>query len=224
MRNRIRIIISLVLLLTLSVSVSVVYAFLTSEETVPIPLEIGKVDVDYQIYFANGDDVPEVYINTFDGVDYYKTGIYQININNKNSADHIKNLRIDFKINSNVDTYLRIKTVMSTVMLINNPDGTKTEFAVDEDFPLYYSDNWAKSLDTMDDYVYYTNPVQKLANNTALTIPLLRSDTALEYENIDRPDYWLHVEIVVDAVQTYLGPKYNWGLLYKPWLEDEVEW
>ncbi len=207
-------------------STSLIIAYLVDKKETSGNFEVGEVRVDYHIYFDNGIetiDANEVYLGNYDGIDYYKNGVYEINLNDKTVLQYIHNLRIDFLVYSTVETYFRVIIYATPVMITTNIDGTvKTEYTVISEIPLKYASNWVEHKLKNKNFVFFKNKVIKPTDADYLLVPFINSYFETPYE--EKKDYWLHLAIEVDAVQAHLGPQQNWALPYKPWEEGDEEW
>ena len=199
------IVLSTLLVLTTSIFT---YAYLTQKSDKEDEIPIGLVKVNSHIYFENGSDkTPPQQVETI--TNHYKENVYHVNISNLNSLYHINKLRIDFNVESSIETYFRVKILDTLTLTRPKSDGTIEELAITSNEPVNYNiaSNWYYHND---DWYYYQNKVIKNDN----TIPFIIE--GLEYD-LMQPQYNIQFAIVVEAVQSHLGPNNNWHLETKPW-------
>ncbi|MDP3130722.1 MAG: hypothetical protein Q8N15_05240, partial [Bacillota bacterium] len=69
---------------------------------------------------------------------------------------------------------------------------------------------------TIDNYLYYMNPVQRVNETTSLDIGLI-TQYALASFAVYSPGYSLQIAFSVEAVQAAGGPENVWILATPPW-------
>lgn len=97
----------------------------------------AKVDVDYQIYLGGVVNVPE-FQTLYEGSSVVKSGIYAINVSDVNADNYIDRLRMDVRINSTVDTYVRIKIIDALTLATLDYNGLHGEVSI-VDQPINYA-------------------------------------------------------------------------------------
>lgn len=200
------IVLSTLLVLTTSIFT---YAYLTQKTDKEDVIPIGLVKVNSHIYFQNGNEKTNPQqVETISN--HFKENVYHVNISNLNSLYHINKLRIDFNVESSIETYFRVKILDTLTLTRTKSDGTIEELAITFNEPVNYQigTNWYYHSD---DWYYYQNKVIKNNNNI---IPFIIE--GLEYD-LMQPQYNIQFAIVVEAVQSHLGPIHNWHLETKPW-------
>ncbi|PKK97554.1 MAG: hypothetical protein CVV58_00650 [Tenericutes bacterium HGW-Tenericutes-3] len=132
--------ISLVLIVILG---TVSYAwFVLINRTDSFIVTAAKVDVSYRIYLdGTGTDVDFFVIN--DGVSTDKIGVYLIDVSDVDAENFITNLRIDIRVNSTVDTYLRVKVIDALTLSTIDFEGNHGEVSiVDQPINYPFSAHW----------------------------------------------------------------------------------
>lgn len=215
---RIQFFISLILLVfTLSLFVVASWSWFTALVQDRIDAEVGFVDVDLDAYFLddleNHVAATEVQIAT--GV--FKTGVYSVNIVEPAQTNHFDRLRLTISINSNVDTYLRIKIYEQLTLTYTNFEGIITELSIlmETPMPFHYDlTGWYDNRIT-DNYLYYMNKVQRVNVSTPLVLQLIIEPTTpfTDYS----PGYSLQISFSVEAVQALQGPQNVFSLPTAPW-------
>jgi hypothetical protein len=110
----------------------------------------AKVDADFMIYINGSYEEPDWY--TFiDGQSVVKSGVYRINVSDINADDFITNLRVDIKVKSTVNTYVRVAIIDSLTLATIDFQGNRGEVAI-VDQPINYaiSRHWL-----VNDILYY---------------------------------------------------------------------
>ncbi|MDX9692045.1 MAG: hypothetical protein RBT45_06255 [Acholeplasmataceae bacterium] len=97
----------------------------------------ANVQVDYHAYLNS------IYIEPgprllYEGSTVVKSGIYHINVSDTNADDYITNLRVDIRVNSTVDTYIRVAIVDSLILSTIDYEGNRGEVAI-VDKPINYA-------------------------------------------------------------------------------------
>lgn len=188
--------------------VSLINAYLLFYDDAFDDVTVGLVKVDANVYFEkNNLIIPPVYVETLNP--YFKN-VYHVNISNLESNYHINNLRVDFNVTSNVDTYFRIRIFDSTTITYIRADGTTAELVVPSTELIEYEidllSDWY--YDEINDWYYYKYKTQDEV------ISFIKE--GLEY-NLMPKEYQIQFGVLIEAVQAYLGPVNNWGLASQPW-------
>ena len=207
-------IILLILLITVAVTtVPFVYAYFYQEtEVLDTDRTFGEVKVSSNIYFQNGT-APIVPINvpTRDG--HSKQGIYYVNISNLDDPYYINKLRVDFQVESTIDTFFRVKIVDTLIIVYTKANGDKVEIivpaATTEDIN-YSIDDTLWYHDAMTDWYYYMDTVTIIDGLITFIEP------GLQYP-VHRDEYEIQFAIIIEAVQAIGGPQHNWNEPVKPW-------
>jgi len=202
---------------SMSLFVFATWSWLTAMFAEDVDLEVGFVAVSLDAYFWNGTtriEAEEVEIVT--GV--YKPGVYLIDITSNSAANFFEDFRLYINITSNVDTYIRVKIYEQLTLTYENYEGTITEMSIlNQDYmPFDYAlTNWHDNR-TIDNYLYYMNPVQRVNETTSLDIGLI-TQYALASFAVYSPGYSLQIAFSVEAVQAAGGPENVWLLPTPPW-------
>lgn len=217
MTKRKWLIISMLFLLIIAVNtVSFVYAYFYKEANVPnTELNFGQVDVSSLIYFENGTELIDP-INVPTRDNQSKQGIYYVNISDLDNPYYINKLRVDFNIESTVETYFRVKIVDTLTIVYEKANGDIVEISVPSESTenINYqidSNNWYH--DQKSDWYYYKNPVTKLTG----LIKFIES--GLQYP-VHRDEYQIQIAVIIEAVQADGGPLNNWFEPVKPWNKE----
>ncbi|MBU1093099.1 MAG: hypothetical protein KKH01_01410 [Firmicutes bacterium] len=102
----------------------------------------AKVDVDYNIYLYGQATELDYFVvpGTPAGV---KTGVYLINVSDIEAANFITNLRVDIRVNSTIDTYLRVRIIDALTLGTIDYEGNQGEVAiVDQPINYQFSRHW----------------------------------------------------------------------------------
>lgn len=220
-----KILIALIGLILLTVSaVTFVYAFLIQEIFGDEDRTFGHVLVLNPVYYQDTTD-PE-YVGTIDT--FTKTGIYKLNISSTSSPYHINKFRIDFDIQSNINTYFRVRIIDTLTIVYTKADDTKVEISIPSTSQISFNiatNHWY--YDQTSDWYYYKSVVVGPDMTAEPVVPViinfieapLTSDLIYPlYSN----DFFIQLAIQVEAVQAVRGPKENWYLTSRPW--DALPW
>lgn len=225
-------IISSILIIAGIIAGSFLYAYFFQEEEQTDNRVFGEVDVRSDLYFMTGTTRTDGEFSNIletDQAGYPKTGVYEVVLANLQDARHLSNLRIDFKVNSSIDTYFRVKLIDSVVLVSANGDrettltntGIKYRFK-DYDPEIEFEDDDGDSefwfLDKTSGWYYYKAKVNGLTGEVIL--PFIYDTTNYEGPTQNRK---LEIYIKIEAVQAHRGPEENWGLNEQPWPEGG-EW
>lgn len=210
-KKKLTIILSLVLIAAIFAG-SFVYAYFYLSDKLDPEREFGEVFVLSPIYFDDGVNTtePEEF-ETISG--YRKTGIYGVNISDLTSDYHINDLRIDFEIKSNIETYFRVRIIDSLSIVYINAEGKTVELNLPTvDLIEYNIDEELWYYDDANDWFYYKDKVTLEDGiisfvTKGLNYPLQISEFKIQFG------------LIVEAVQAYRGPLENWKLDSKPWPE-----
>jgi len=99
----------------------------------------AKVDVSYAIYIDGSYTEPDFFTYNPNNPDT-KIGIFRINVTNTDASDYIENLRIDIRVNSTVDTYVRVKLIEALTLATLDFDGNYGEVSI-VDQPINFAFN-----------------------------------------------------------------------------------
>jgi len=209
-----------VLLFSLSLFVFSSFAWFTGKFEAWINAEVGFVEVEMEAFFDDGvgDPIPAQEVETINGIK--KPGVYEINIISNQSDDFFEHFRLYFNVKSNIDTYFRVKIYEQLTLKIENYDGTITELSVliDGYMPFYYeTENWYYDNRNTDDYIYYTEKVQRGSGGEPTPIGMITAYFPEEDFSVYAIGYSLQLAISIEAVQAEGGPEENWGLTETPW-------
>lgn len=209
-----KLLISLISLLILTVlSVTFVYAYFHRQQDLFSGSElVGEVIVLDIVSFEGSEEVNNV--STIGA--HKKIGVYEVDVANPESENLITNLRIDFQVNSNIDTYFRIRLIDTLTIVYQNAVGKTVELVLPTDEQITYeinSENWY--YDAIEDWFYFKTKVTPSANNIISFIT-----EGLEYP-FKNQAFKMQIGIIIEAVQAVRGPEENWGLLTKPWTEGD---
>jgi hypothetical protein len=109
----------------------------------------ANVDVDYDIYLNGITYQPEFHL-LYEGSSVIKSGVYSISVTDTEAINYIENLRVDIRVNSTVDTYVRVRVIDSLTLSTIDFQGNRGEVAI-VDKPINYA--FAKHFYVND--VYY---------------------------------------------------------------------
>jgi hypothetical protein len=114
----------------------------------------AQIDVSYSIYLDGIMLEPDEFsVNTGTSV-MTKTGIYSINVTDFEADDYIDNLRVDIRVNSTVDTYLRVSIIDALTLSTIDFEGNKGEVSiVDQPINYAFSSEWNVNGILYDDLV-----------------------------------------------------------------------
>ena len=138
MRRRYRIMVMSItsLLLVLFGSFSFAWIVLINR-TDSFIMTAAKVDVSYHAYLNTILVEPDFH-TLYPSSSVIKSGVYRINVSDPNADDYISNLRVDIRINSTVDTYIRVSIVDSLILSTIDFEGNRGEVAI-VDQPVNYA-------------------------------------------------------------------------------------
>jgi len=148
-----------------------------------------------------------------------KPGIYYINVVSEGNDFFFEDFRLIIDVNSNIDTYMRIKIYEQLTLIYTDYQGEVTELSIlfDGYMPFNYDlNNWYDNR-TYDNYIYYTSAVQRVNETTSLEIGLVDSYFEGVNFNTYAPGYSLQIAFSIEAVQSDGGPENVWGLATPPW-------
>ncbi len=148
-----------------------------------------------------------------------KPGVYYINIVSGGNDYFFEDFRLIIDVNSNVDTYMRIKIYEQLTLIYTDYQGEVTELTIlfDGYMPFNYDlNNWYDNR-TYDNYIYYTNAVQRTNETTPMEIGLISSYFSGQTFNTYAPGYSLQIAFSIEAVQSDGGPENVWDLATPPW-------
>ncbi len=210
----------LITVMMIALGATLISAYLTDQKDVDKEVVIGKVGVSkievYYLVDSDNTEYPEVI-----AYNRNKNGVYDINIIDRNSLDYITNLRVDIYVDSNVDSYLRVKINDQIIRKTTNYQGVVTETALRHNPITFYPESsWHVENDPLDvrnTYYYYPERIKQTTNE-----PLKISFIIPYPENQDFSAYGeghiLQLGIKYEIVQAdFEGPLKNWNLSTPPW-------
>lgn len=132
--------VSFLLLLGLS---SMTYAwFVLVNRTDSFVATAAKVDVAYDIDF-DGPIIEPDFFTVIDGYSMIKSGVFMINVTDAEAEDFLTNLRINIRVNSTVDTYIRVSIVDALTLATIDFEGNRGEVTiVDQPIPYAFNRQW----------------------------------------------------------------------------------
>lgn len=148
-----------------------------------------------------------------------KPGVYYINVVSGGNDFFFEDFRLIIDVKSNVYTYMRVKIYEQLTLIYTDYRGEVTELSIlfDGYMPFNYDlNNWYDNR-TYDNYIYYTNPVERVDENTPLEIGLISSYFTGQSFNTYSPGYSLQIAFSIEAVQSDGGPENVWDLATPPW-------
>ena len=148
-----------------------------------------------------------------------KSGVYFINIVAGTNDFFFEDFRIYLDIYSSIPTYFRVKIYEQLTLIYTDYQGQKKELSIlsNEYMPFNYeTTNWYDNR-TLDNYIYYKLPVERVNASTPLEIDLISSYFTGQQFSVYSPGYSLQIAFSIEAVQSDGGPENVWGLSNKPW-------
>lgn len=204
----------------IALGATLISAYLTDQKEVDEELIIGDVGVSkIEVYYLVDDE--ETGYGEVVALNRNKKGVYDINIIDRNAVDYITNLRVDIYVDSNVDSYLRVKINDQIIRKTTNYQGVITETALRHSPITFYThSSWHVEHDPLDvrnTYYYYPQKIKQTTNE-----PLKLSFMIPYPEEQDFSAYGeghiLQLGIKYDIVQAnFEGPLKNWQLSTPPW-------
>ncbi len=133
-------VVSFLLLLGLG---SMTYAwFVLVNRTDSFVATAAKIDVDYDIDFAGPIIEPDFFTVT-DGYQMIKSGVFSIDVTDTEAENYLTNLRVNIRVNSTVDTYIRVSIIDSLTLSTIDFEGNRGEVAiVDQPIPYAFNTQW----------------------------------------------------------------------------------
>ena len=130
----------------------------------------AKVDVSYTIYLDGIAIEPDEFsVNTGTSV-MTKTGVYSIDVTDFEADDYIENLRIDIRINSTVDTYIRVSVIDALILRTVDFEGNKGEVSiVDQPINYAFSRKWDVNGSLYDDLIEAEIALGGITSNDSVT-------------------------------------------------------
>ena len=102
----------------------------------------AKIDVDYDIDFAGPIIEPDFFTVT-DGYQMIKSGVFSIDVTDTEAENYLTNLRVNIRVNSTVDTYIRVSIIDSLTLTTIDFEGNRGEVAiVDQPIPYAFNTQW----------------------------------------------------------------------------------
>lgn len=229
---------TVVLLSVVGLTSYYINAFLTDLGSREGSVNVGEVKVIARAFREDSNHLlTELdYVDIGNGVK--KKGIYDINIVDRNSPSYIENVRLYVDVHSKQETYIRLKIHEQLTLTRITIDSSKphlpeikTEISLLMEEPTDFNYifnvnndnindsehlNWYDNR-TVDGYIYYKLPVQRVSEGVPTRIGLIKSYYS-DSRYVSQPSgYSLQLAITVEAVQIYGGPQNNWGLIEPPW-------
>lgn len=202
-------------------------AWLTQLFSEDVTVEMGEVRVDIDVFFYDDStstrtEAQEVVIDDMGtpetSDDVVKPGVYLINITENTSTHFFDDFRVHIKIYSSVDTYYRVQIIEQLTLTYINYLGVVTELSVinNEYMPFNYTTtNWYDNR-SIDGYMYYQLPVQRVSETVPLEINFIGSAPTGGFSTYS-PGYSLQIAFSIEAVQASGGPENVWDLSAPPW-------
>lgn len=217
----------LILLIITVLSVTFLHAYFYEKDQFDDEDIIATVDVKADLYFIddNNNRIEGEYSKILSDEQeegYTKQGVYRVVLSSLTDDLRLSNLKVDFKVNSNIDTYFRIKIYDS--IILKSVDGNRETVLTNTGIKYYFKDYGTNSyeeddgdsefwyFDKLSRWYYYKLPVNGL--NDELNVPFIYGNTGYEGPTQNRH---LEIMIIIEAVQAVRGPVENWGLNEKPW-------
>lgn len=193
----------IILVLVVVVTTFFAFAYFFDQDSKEFEEEIGSVGINAFIYFKDGaNEIPPTEIITIDNIK--KPNVYEVNVSNQNSAYFITKLRVDFLVNSNVETIFRVRLIDTLTLTVNTPAGLQELSMPNVGIPYVLGANWYFDQNT--NWYYYTETVKSVDSST-LVIPFI-----IEGLNFDLMSTQNRIQfgIKIEAVQADKGPENNW--------------
>ena len=217
---------ALLLLIVLLAMVSASLAYFSNTGSKNQDLLIGDVDVEAVLYYEksgvgctdNVCPIQEVVVD--EALNITKDGVYYINVTDPNAIEFIENFRIKFIVRSNVDTYIRIQLIEYLTLITTNLEGIRTEIPITTEATEFYFDDqvWQRNtLNDLDEYYYYTEPVQRIDAFEGTEVTFIGSFFPGANYTPRAGNYIIQLALKVEAVQALNGPQMRWGLSNPPW-------
>lgn len=130
----------------------------------------AKVDATYSINLEGSSDQLDFFTFT-DTTSVTKSGVYFIDVADINATNFITNVRIDIKINSTIDTYIRVKIIDSLTLSTIDFEGNHGEVAIVEQ-PINYAiaRQWDVNGIIYDDLLTASDALGGITANDVVTI------------------------------------------------------
>lgn len=227
-------IIAIVFVLSLGTSVAYLLQSESSEDIRPI----GKVEMTQDIFHINKNnervEVEEVLISPSNGMPAQrKPNVYNLNVSNPQSDRYVENIRVNFNILSNVETYFRVKVTSVTTLTYesNNKDIIEVSNILEKiNYNIFKDEDevvenpskgivgraaiigdWYYDVDS--GYYYYKHIVDK-------DTPTIEFIEGISDYIARPPNYIMQFNVKYEAVQAIKGPEKVWGLNRLPWLKE----
>lgn len=197
---------------------TLITAFFLDYESYENDVVLGKVRVGTELYYEkDGETYPgaEVVIDPANNIK--KKGIYHINVVDRESVEFIENVRIRVVVESDVDTYIRIKLLDQMVLTTVNYLGDRTEVPIIAERTEFYYDESEWYYNDDDDYYYYKLRAKRVSESEPLTIVFIGGYFPDIHYHTRPLGYSIQMGIKTEAVQAHRGPQQNWGLDNPPW-------
>ncbi len=197
---------------------TLITAFFLDYESYENDVVLGTVHVSTELYYEKGGNeypASEVVINPT--LNIKKKGVYQVNVVDRESVEFIENVRMRVVVESDVDTYIRIKLLDQLVITTVDYLGNRTEIPIIAERTEFYYDQTNWYYNEADDYYYCKQKVQRVSANEANIISFVASYFPGVHYNTRPLGYSIQMGIRTEAVQAYRGPQENWGLNNPPW-------
>lgn len=209
---------TLILFLSVAaIAVSLVYGYFFKEiEVDEHDRVVGEVLVSTDIYFQNGaTKTPAILFSTMNNE--VKPNTYFVNISDLTNLYHINKLRVDFTVNSNIETYFRVKIVDSLVIINEKAGGEIEEITITRTESIPYvidANNWY-----YDDLEWFY--FKDIVTNESSLINFIQAGLSHPVESVQNK---IQLVILIEAVQAHRGPIENWKLAKRPWDGGDWTW
>ena len=197
---------------------AVIAAFLLDTGRSGNDVTIGKVQVTTNLFYEKDDIIypgSEVIIDP--ELNIKKKGVYYINVVDSQTVEFIENVRISVTVNSDIDTYIRIRLVDQMVLTTINHLGDRTEIPIITERAAFNYNNVNWYYNEADDYYYYKEKVKQQSESIPTVISFI-AEYFPGFHYHTRPlGYSIQMGIRTEAVQAQQGAQKNWGMNNPPW-------
>lgn len=156
----------------------------------------ANVQVDYHAYLNTIFIEPDLQV-LHENSSVVKSGVYHINVSDANADDYIANLRVDIRINSTVDTYIRVAIVDSLILSTIDYEGNRGEVAI-VDQPI----NYAIDRFFMVNDVYYENLIDAEIALGGITSNDVVEPGSLWFNNKLEDGYYYYMNLIERDMQS----------------------
>lgn len=122
---------------------SITYAwFVLVNRTDSFVATAAKVDIAYDIDFA-GELIEPEFFTVSNGYQMIKSGVFKIDVTDPDAEDYLTNLRINIRVNSTVNTYIRVSIIDALTLATIDFEGNRGEVSiVDQPIPYAFNREW----------------------------------------------------------------------------------